>query len=56
MVLVDGVAAACTFAVEMIQGIAVVFAAKAGPKRRRMDGQLDKVEEDDDLLALSGRE
>ena len=48
MVLVDGAVVACTFAAEMKQGISVVFAAKAGPKRRRMDGQLDKVEEDDD--------
>jgi hypothetical protein len=39
----------------MKQGIAVVLAAKEGPRRRRMDGQLDKVEEDDDSLALSGR-
>ena len=48
MVFVVGAAVACIFAAEMKQGIAVVFAARAELKRRRMDGQLDKVEEDDD--------
>ena len=56
MAFVDGAVAAYTSAAEMKQDTAVVFVASEEPQMRRMDEQLDKVEEDDELLALSAQE